>query len=274
MANKLFRQQAMDTLESPDKISDYIRVTRPSFYLWLVSILVCVVSIAIWAFNSQVSDFVKISGIAFPHEEIKQVTAPLDGRITEVLVKKGNSVKPGDILYRYATGTAERELRSNGSGVVLSHMVEQEEFKALQPCVWLLPHEQVNQLKEVIAFVTYQHLRKLKVGMEVQVTPADLKREEVGYMYGHITAIDELPTSSKEAGQLFKLEEFATAVLPEEPSFMVKIRLEDDRHNASKIRWSHQQDKEINIKIGTFCNLQIVTRNRPVFDLLFNREDK
>lgn len=274
MANKLFRQQAMDTLESPDKINDYIRVTRPSFYLWLVSILVCVVSASIWAFNSQVSDFVKISGIAFPHEEIKQVSAPLSGRITEVLVKKGDVVKKGDLIYRYTTENAMRELRSTHEGVVLSHLVEQEPFSALQPNLWLLPHNQVNQLKELIAFVTYKDLRKLKVGMEVQATPADLTREEVGYMYGHITQINELPTSSKEAAQLFKLEEFAMAVFPAEPSFMVRIRLEDDPKNASNIHWSHQVGENINIKIGTLCNLQIVTRNRPVFELLFNREGK
>lgn len=269
MGNKLFRQQAMDTLESPDKISDYIRVTGPSFYLWLISILVCVVTVCIWAFNSQVSEFVKLQGISFPHQEIRQVSAPLEGRITEVFVKKGDAVNVGDILYRYTTGEAVRELRSTHSGVVLSHKVQQETFSALEPCVWLLPHDQVDQLKEIIAFVTYADLRKLKVGMEVQATPADLKREEVGYMYGRITSISELPTSAKEAGQLFKLEEFTSAVFPPEAAFMVQIRLDDHPQDASKIRWSHREGEKISVKIGTFCNLQIVARQRPVYDLLF-----
>ena len=52
MANKLFRQQAMDTLESPDKINDYIRVAGPSFYLMLVSILICVGVAFFWIFNN------------------------------------------------------------------------------------------------------------------------------------------------------------------------------------------------------------------------------
>jgi hypothetical protein len=92
MGNKLFRQQAMDTLESPDKISDYIRVTGPSFYLWLVSILVCVIAVCIWAFNSTINEFVKINGIAFPHQEIMHVHTPLDGRIVEVFIHKGDEV--------------------------------------------------------------------------------------------------------------------------------------------------------------------------------------
>lgn len=274
MGNKLFRQQALDTLESPDKISDYIRVTGPSFYLWLVSILLCVVAACVWVFNSTISDFVRIKGIAFPHQEIKHVSASLDGRITEVFIEKGDMVKKGDLLYRYTTGEAIRELRSTHSGVVLSHKVQQESFSALEPCVYLLPHEQVNQLKEVIAFVTYADLRKLKVGMEVQVTPADLKREEVGYMYGRITGINELPTSSKEASNLFKLEEFTSAIFPSEAAFMVQIKLEDHPKDKSRIRWSHQSGEGINVKIGTFCSLQIVTRNRPAYELLFNRGAK
>lgn len=172
MANKLFRQQALDTLESPEQLTDHIRVTGPSFYLWMASLLICVVAACVWALNSTISDFVKINGIAFPHQKITPVTAPLDGRITEVFVKKGQAVKPGDILFRYTTGGAVRELRSTSQGVVLSHKVQQETFNA--------------------------------------------------------------------------------------PG------------NPGEIYWSHPNVEKINIKIGTFCSLQIVTRHRPVYDLLFN----
>lgn len=271
MANKLFRQQAMDTLESPDKINDYIRVAGPSFYLMLVSILICVGVACFWAFNSTINDFVKIEGIAFPHQPIMNVSVSLDGRVTEVFIKKGDQVRKGDILMRYTTEGSVRELRSTSSGVVLSHKVQQEEFNALEPCVYILPHDQVNQLKEIVAFVSYGDLRKLKVGMEVQVTPSDLKREEVGYMYGHITAINELPTSSKEADMLFKINEFTSAVFSSEAAFMVQIRLEDNPQDKSTIRWSHKGGEDIDMKIGTLCSMQIVTRVRPVYKLLFNR---
>ena len=188
-----------------------------------------------------------------------------------MFVKKSDYVNRGDLLLRYTTDGSVRELRSTYSGVVLSHKVQQEEFKALEPCVYLLPQDQVNQLKEIVAFVSYGDLRKLKVGMEVQVTPSDLKREEVGYIYGHITAINELPTSSEEADMLFKINEFTSAVFSSEAAFMVQIRLEDDPQDRSMIRWSHKGGEEIDMKIGTLCSMQIVTRIRPVYELLFNR---
>ena len=70
---------------------------------------------------------------------------------------------------------------------------------------------------------------------------------------------------------MFKLDEFMSAVFPSEAAFMVKIKLADHPQDKHRIHWSHRKGEEVNIKIGTFCDLQIVTRNRPVFDLLFNR---
>ena len=271
MGSKLFRQQAMDNVESPDKINDYIQVGGPSFCIWLLSILICVISVCVWAFNTKVNDFVKIKGIAFPHEQIMHVPAPLDGRTTQVFVQKGDKIKKGDILLRYRSEDGIHELRSNVEGTVLSHKIQQESISFMEPCVYVLPHTQVDRMKEIIAFVTYADLRKLEVGMPVQATPADLKREEVGYMYGCITSINELPTSLSEAKETFKLEEFTNAIFPTEASFMVKIILEDNPQNKEGIRWSHSQGDNIDIKIGTFCDLQIVTRRRPIFSLLFNK---
>ena len=272
MGNRLFRQQAFDTIESPDRINDYIQVSGPSFYIWMTGILICVISICIWAFNTKVNDFVKIKGVVFPHGQIMHVPAPLDGCITKLLVQKGDQIKKGDILLIYRSEDGVHELRSNVEGTVLSHKIQQENISFMEPCVYVLPNTQVDRMKEIIAFVTYANLRKLEEGMQVQVTPTDLKREEVGYMYGRITSINGLPTSLSEAKETFKLEEFTTTIFPtNEASFMVRIVLEDDPQNRDGIRWSHSKGGNIDIKIGTFCDLQIVTRRRSILSLLFNK---
>ena len=90
-------------------------------------------------------------------------------------------------------------------------------------------------------------------------------------MYGHITAINELPTSSKEADMLFKINEFTSAVFSSEAAFMIQIRLEDSPRDKNLIRWSHIGGEEIDMKIGTLCSMQIVTRVRPAYELLFKR---
>ena len=52
---------------------------------------------------------------------------------------------------------------------------------------------------------------------------------------------------------------------------MVQIRLEDHPQDKSMIRWSHKGGEDIDMKIGTLCSMQIVTRIRPTYELLFNR---
>lgn len=274
MANKLFRQQALDTVDSPEKINDYIRVTAPPFYLWLLTFLVCVVAAAIWAFNSTVSEFVKINGIAFPHQGIEEVRAPFGGVVTELFVRKGQSVKKGDVLLRYIDNDALRELRSDRSGIVLAHKSRQESFNAYEPSVFLIPEGQDEQMRELIAFVTYADLRKLKIGMSVQATPSDLTREEYGYMYGRITDIDYLPVSQTEVDNHFKMNEFTASIFPSETAFMVKIKLETDEKSPQGIRWSQQSSRKVRVPIGTFCQLQIVTKTRPVYELLFKHKAK
>ena len=274
MANKLFRQQAIDTVNSPDKINDYIRVTAPSFYLWLLTLLVGVLSAAVWAFNSTVSDFVKIQGVTFPHQGILEVSAPFGGCITELFVHKGQLVKPGDLLFRYMDDQAIRELRSRQSGVVMGQKPPQTTFSAYEPTIFLIPEGQEDHMREMIAFVTYADLRKLKVGMSVQATPSDLKREEYGYMYGRITDIDRLPTSKEEIEQLFKLSEWSSSIVPSETAFMVKILLDADPNSPDGIRWSQRSSRQVRVPIGTFCQLQIVTRTRPVFDIVFKKNAK
>ena len=93
-------------------------------------------------------------------------------------------------------------------------------------------------------------------------------------MYGRITDIDRLPTSKEEIEQLFKLSEFSSSIVPSETAFMVKILLDADPNSVDGIRWSQRSSRQVRVPIGTFCQLQIVTRTRPVFDIVFKKNAK
>ena len=55
---------------------------------------------------------------------------------------------------------------------------------------------------------------------------------------------------------------------------MVKILLDADPNSADGIRWSQRSSRQVRVPIGTFCQLQIVTRTRPVFDIVFKKNAK
>lgn len=270
MKNKLFRQQAADTFTSPERINEYIRVTGPSLYVLLIALLVCVASVCIWAYYGKVTDSVKVSGIIFPHQGTEGVHVPHDGVVAEVFARRGRYVHRGENLFRFIREGTSGVITAPVSGVVLSYKEENESFKAFESCVYLLPQEEsARQGRELVAYVTFKDLRKLAIGMEVQVSPTDLPREEYGYMIGRITEIAAYPTAKEEAVSRFKIEQFATDIFPQETAFEIKILLDADPENQDKVRWSHKKREDVFISVGTFCDLQIITRKRSVYELIF-----
>ncbi len=272
MKNKLFRQQATDRMTSPERVNDYVRVTGLSVYVLLTALLACVVALCLWIGYGTVNDFVKVQGVVFPHEGIVKVHTPHEGTVTDAYVRPGSYVRQGARLFHYSTHGTTGQVTAPCSGIVLSLKGEHESFQAFETCASLYPQdEEGQQLREVRTFVTFSDLRKLAVGMAVQVSPADLSREEHGYMHGRITEIATYPTARTEAVKNFLSEDLANAVLPkEEAAFEVKVLLDAHPSLAGEIRWSHQPPANAGVRIGTFCSLQILTRRRPILDLLFH----
>ncbi|MCD7926251.1 MAG: hypothetical protein LUI85_16825 [Bacteroides sp.] len=274
MNRKLFRQQAADTFTSPERINEYIRVTGPSLPVFLIALLVCVASACVWLFQGTVTDTVKLSGVIFPHRGVIGVNIPIGGVVTDVFAKRGRYVYQGEKLLGFVQNGASGVVTAPVTGVVLSYKAENEGFNAFESCVYLLPQEESMQNRDLITYVSFKELRKLAIGMEVQVSPADLSREEYGYMIGHIVEIANYPTDKAEAASRFKVEQFASDIFPKETAYEVKVVLDSAPGHPEQIRWSHRHRERINIAVGTFCNLQIVTRKRPVYELIFKLADK
>lgn len=274
MANKLFRQQAADEFTSPEQVNDYIRVTGPSLYVFLIAMIVFVAAVIVWAGYGSVADYVKVKGVVFPHEGIESVSTPHEGVVTRQLVRRGDVVKPGDALFRFVHNGVSGVVTAPKEGVVLASKNEREGFSPFEACVYLLPQSASLHGRELITYVAFTDLRKLKEGMEVQVSPADMPREEFGYMLGRIVSIDRYPSTRTEAALRFKMEEMAALVFPEQAGYEVRIILDEDPKNPGRIRWSHAGRGEVDIRMGTLCELQIVTERRPVLEMLFKAKQK
>ncbi len=272
MKNKLFRQQATDRITSPEKVNDYVRIMRSSLYVLLAALLSVVVAVGLWMGQGTVNDFVKLSGVVFPHQGFINISASHDGMVTEVCAHRGQFVREGEKLFRFFREGTFGYVTTSRSGILLSVKGENESFNAFESCASLFPQEEAErQMREVTAFVTFKDLRKLKTGMEVQVSPADLSREEYGYMTGRIIDIGAYPVGREEMVKHFRSEELANAVFPEEAAFEVKILLDEDASRPGQIRWSHKASAQTDICIGTFCHIQVLTRQRPVMELIFKK---
>ncbi len=272
MKSSLFRQQARESITSPERVNEYVRVTRPSLFILLAALLSCLIAVMLWIGYGTINDYVNVPGIAFPHSGFVKVYTPLEGVVTEVYVKRGSFVWQGERIMRFCYNGAYSYLTAPVSGIVLSHKDENESFKAVEACAFIYPQSTPDeQLREIRAYVTFKDLRKLAMGMEVQVSTADMPREEYGYMIGKIVDMSTYPIAREEAVKQLKTEALVNTVFPEEAAFEIKVMLDTVKDNPNQIRWSHSKNQNADMRIGTFCNLQILTKQRSIPELIFKK---
>lgn len=273
MKNQLFRKTALDGIASPERVDEYIRVSSVSTFVILGGLFLFMCAVVAWGIWGHVSENVRIQGVVFPFDGSSSVTLPKDGVVRDLYVKRGDFVKEGDRLALVSIDRQFSLLTSRREGVVLSAKEQSSGFTAYEPIVSLFHQDSARRGREVIAFTTFENLRKLKAGMSVQVSPSDLPREKYGYMEGRIVGIDTYPISKQEALRTLKVESFANDIFPEKATFAVRILLEEDPARPGRILWSHAKQEDVRINTGTFCSIQIITKRQPVYKKLFEEID-
>ena len=145
-------------------------------------------------------------------------------------------------------GTSERVLVSHGQA-------------------WLMPQ---TQGCEMLCYVGFNDLRKLKTGQQVQATPADLQRENWGYAFGKVEGIEQYPTTKDDVIRRLKLDPLAAFIKDGEAIYEVRVRLEEkDGH----LVWSREKSQHLKVNTGSLCNIQIITEQKPVWRVLIGAVD-
>ena len=132
---------------------------------------------------------------------------------------------------------------------------------------WLMPQ---TTGREMLCYVTFNDLRKLKRGQQVQATPADLQRENWGYAYGKVEGIEQYPTTKDDVIRRLKLDPLAAFIKDGEAIYEVRVVLEEkDGH----LVWSREKSQGLKINTGSLCNIQIITQQKPVWRVLIGAVD-
>lgn len=132
---------------------------------------------------------------------------------------------------------------------------------------WLMPE---TQGREMLCYVTFNDLRKLKPGQQVQATPADLQRENWGYAYGKVEGIEHYPTTKDDVIRRLKLDPLAAFINDGEAIYEVRVVLEEKNGH---LVWSRGKSEELKVNTGSLCNIQIITQQKPVWRVLIGAVD-
>lgn len=95
---QIFREAALDRLSSPEQLDQVIRITTPKAWLGLGSFLILVVSAVAWGVLGEVSQKIKGRGMLIRSGGVLEVVSPVAGRVTDLPVSVGDSVREGDAV--------------------------------------------------------------------------------------------------------------------------------------------------------------------------------
>ena len=270
MGKDISREKA---LQSPEQITDHLRVTAVPTYLLAAAIIVLLGAFVVWGFLGTVSDKAYYSGVVFPVQGTIDMTLPNKGMVRSMLVHNGDSVQQGQTVALVSIGDSYSFLTSTVNGLVISTKTDNEPFEAFDPIVSVIDDDASDgqaQRTQLIAYADNEAQRDLRIGMETQVWPADEKRDEIGYVRGRITQVVRYPAAADEVRQTLKSNILAKRLLEEgDVVYEVRIDLLHSPEDSTRYDWSFGEPADVRMDIGTYCSVLSETKRRSMFEYLF-----
>lgn len=131
-----------------------------------------------------------------------------------------------------------------------------------QPILSIQPDAQTL---EVVAYLPSMQAKESKAGMEAQISPSTIKREEYGFIKGEVVYVSDYPATPAALMRNFQNESLSAALGSSGPVTEIRIALNPDSSTFSSFQWSTSKGPKIAITSGTLCTVQVVThRQRPI----------
>lgn len=107
--------------------------------------------------------------------------------------------------------------------------------------------------------------KKVKAGMDVQISPATVKREEFGVMLGKVTTVADFPSTAQGMMRVLHNEKLVQQLAGAAAPIQVQADLIPSGATVSGYKWSSPRGPDIRIESGTLCSATItIKKQRPI----------
>lgn len=163
------------------------------------------------------------------YEHNSAVIASIDGRVLEVNVRKGDFIQAGM--------------------QIVSVSQENENDRSL----------------EYIIYIPVEQGKKVLPGMEVQISPTTVNKEEYGYLLGKVVSVSEYPSSQQNMQMTLGNETLVGRLSGQGAPIEVHIDLITDNTTQSGYKWSTPKGEALAINEGTICIGEItIEKQKPI----------
>src|SRR5262245_7105664 len=119
---------------------------------------------------------------------------------------------------------------------------------------------------EPVVYISSTNGKRVKPGMEVQVSPSTVRREEYGFMKGQVKTVGEYAVTAEGVEAVTGNKQLVEELLKSGPKIEVQIGLLADRQTPSGYTWSSSDGPPFKIEGGTKVSVSVVASQSSPFN--------
>lgn len=258
-SNTLFRQNALDSLNAIDDISETLQIISPGAWVWLLASILFLATIIGWGLFGSLSLTIESQGVTLAKSQIDAIEI----NNTKNLLEHRENVDDLYDLYSkkiklYKNHYITRvDLRKSKDEYLAAKEILNDFDKNIRiPMIDNQTRENAMDTSSqtlVLTFVKHTQGKKIASGMPVQVLPATSSIFEHGYISGSVSSISAYPISKQLAYSYLQNNSLVDTYFSEGAPFLVKIALKSEIQSGTPI--------VTKINYRTCSPFQLLTKN-------------
>ncbi len=306
----IFREKALAKLSSPEQLDQLIIITDRKGWIALLATGLIVISSLIWAFTAHLPVIISGSGILVAQGGLHELVAMNDGIVKDVKVKLNDIVEANQVIARvvnpereyklifarealeeYKKESGEKntekikelernikelekeiafysEIKSPAKGIITSLRVDNNDY--VQKGTIVITMENENVPLEAVIFISDNDAKTIQLGMDVQVSPSTVKKEDFGFIRGKITYISHYPSTKKRISTILDNDQLTDYFMGRTmATFVARISLQSNPLSKSGYQWSSKKEPDLKITSGTLCDASIIIKQISPISIAF-----
>ncbi|HLY28532.1 MAG TPA: NHLP bacteriocin system secretion protein [Aggregatilineales bacterium] len=266
----LFRKVALERLSSPEQLDQLMQVTTPRGWLAMIGLAVLLLVALVWGIFGSIPTTVSGQGILLRGSGIQRIAAAKAGQVTKLLVKAGDSVTLGQSVASIvpADGSGDTPVSSPYAGRILEIQAnEGDVIAAGQP---LMSLELSNEELSAIVYLPAAEGKQVQAGMDIQLSPSTVRKEEFGVLSGKVSAVSSFPATSQGMLRVLGSDELVRELSANGAPIEVDVQLVK-ADTPSGYQWSSGAGPTVSLESGTFCVGNVILSEQRPISLVFGK---
>lgn len=265
---RVFRQVALERLSSPEQLDQMMRVTNPMGWATLLALGLLLLAVILWGIFGRVATSVVGEGILLVPGGVKDIVSPVSGQVVDVYFDAGDVIQADQVVARVAERgeVVNTKVVSAHAGRILEIKVDSGSLiERGTPILSLEVMDSGLRDLEVVIYVPAAEGKRVRPGMDVQISPSTVEREVYGFMLGQVISVGEFPATRQGMLRVLGSEELVQALSGAGAPIEIRVHLMLDPQTPSGYAWSSSQGPPLQIDSGTFCTAWIkIRQQRPI----------